>query len=115
VQSPAALAQRCDLAVALINAERRRALIEADAWEDTIRSGAEWALRLDDDFELPTEPRLDLDLPATAGIGDRLTALRTIPRETTEAHRAAGRAARHSVRAKNRPDDWDRLMADRAA
>jgi len=104
-----------ELHVRLVNMARSRALREAGVWSAAIESGARWSLDASDDFDMPEPPRLSLGLPPEAGFGARLTAYQALPEDEQRRLHEAQNAELLAVRARNRPDDWERLLNRAAA
>jgi hypothetical protein len=96
---------------AMINAERREALREAGVWHRVVDLDETWALHVNDSFDLPEVPELDVGTSISkAGFGDYLDALKRVPKEVKDAYHEERRAVLLSVRAKNRPDNWENLL-----
>ena len=96
-----------ELLVNLVNSERQRLYRQAGCWRRVVESGSDWALSLNDDFDwLPGWPGT-WQWPAS----EFAAPLEQASRERNEAFRAQLRA----VRAKNRVDDWERLLGENAA
>jgi len=103
-------AQKYELLIRLINGERSRALRAAGVWPLVIARGDPWSIETTDEFDWPNTqwpgswawPVIDL-----AAILERAS------RDPTG--NEAFRAQLLAVRAKNRVDDWERLLGGQAA
>jgi hypothetical protein len=75
-----------------------------------VAEDSEWALRPNDEFDPPTCPGLGLRRLPSDGIGDLLHRALALPKAERERQSQARRSALLAVRARNRADDWERLM-----
>jgi hypothetical protein len=97
------------LVVSLVNSVRSEVLRDARVWERVVLDGADWALRVEDDFELPVSPNPPLRRSPDEGIGVLFERAAAMPEAELKRQWEAERAVLLAVRARNRPDDWERL------
>lgn len=96
------LAVKRELLLALVNAERRRSLIECGSWPP---SAAGWSLSLADAVEWPEGWPGSWQWPP-GDFGERLDAAKLRPPAERQADREAFRSKLRAVRATNRVDAW---------
>jgi hypothetical protein len=99
-----------ELLCRLVNSERQRMLRDAGRWAGVVAQREIWALTLNDDFPWIEGWPGGWQWPPS-DFGERLERARRKPKAELQANDEAFRAQLRAVRACNRVDDWQRLLA----
>jgi hypothetical protein len=104
-----------ELQMRLVNGARRQALIDAGVWADVVRRRERWSLDLNDEFDwLPGWPGTWQWPPS-----DFKARFEYAKKQLSQNGAVAGsdefRAKLRAVRARNRVDDWERLLSEAAS
>lgn len=103
------------LVVALVNAARRAELSKAGVFERAIAEGLEWAISAADEFDEPALPRPHAGTtiqPDGRGVGAAMHGLSRHSLSQKE-HADEVHQALLAVVARNRPDEWRRLIREK--